>query len=227
MSSMKTKSDRRPKYWRSLAELEGDSEFQEFVQREFPSPTEQTPLSSQGRRRFVQLMGASFALAGCRWKEEKVLPYSERPDGMIPGVPNFYSTMMEIAGVATGLVVKSFDGRPIKIEGNPADSITRGGTSTYHQASVLGLYDPDRSMTALQKGQPSDNQKFDAALLSAFAEASQNGGAGFAVLGRASSSPTLARLKRALTKQAPQMKWVTYEPTDSSGPREGVRLAFG
>lgn len=224
---MKPKSDRRPKYWRSLQELEGDSEFQEFVQREFPSPTEQTPLSSKGRRRFMQLMGASFALSGCHWKEEKILPHTERPDGHIPGVPSFYATMMDIGGVATGLIAKSFDGRPIKIEGNPNDSVSKGGTSTYHQASVLGLYDPDRSTTAHQGGKPSDNRKFDAALLAAFAEATTRGGAGFAVLSRASSSPTLARLRRALLKQAPSLKWIAYEPTASQGPSEGVRLAYG
>src|SRR5690606_25422541 len=119
----------------------------------------------------------------------------------IPGVPNFYATMMEVAGVATGLIVKSYDGRPIKVEGNPNDPICKGGTSTYHQASVLGLYDPDRSTVALQAGKPSENKKFDAALLAAFSDAITRGGAGFAVLGQASSSPTLARLKKALVKQ--------------------------
>lgn len=224
---MKTKNDRRPTYWRSLAELEGDSEFQEFVQKEFPTPTEQIPLSSKGRRRFMQLMGASFALAGCRWKEEKILPHTKRPDGMIPGVPAHYATMMELGGVATGLLVKSYDGRPIKVEGNPNDSVTQGGTGTYHQAAILGLYDPDRSMQAKQGGSPSDNKAFDAALLTAFADAERNGGAGFAVLSRASSSPSLLSLKGSLQKQAPGLKWVAYEPTDTAGPREGVKLAFG
>ena len=224
---MKTKNDRRPKYWRSLAELEGDSEFQEFVQKEFPTPTEQMPLSAKGRRRFMQLMGASFALAGCRWKEEKILPHTERPDGMIPGVPAHYATMMEIAGVATGLLVKSYDGRPIKVEGNPADSVSRGGTGTYHQAAILGLYDPDRSNQAHQGGQPSDNKAFDAALLTAFAEAVQGGGSEFAVLSGASSSPSLLSLKASLQKQAPGLKWVAYEAAYAAGPREGVKLAFG
>jgi len=221
MSSMK------PKYWRSLKELEGDPDFEEFVQKEFPTPTEQTPLTAKGRRRFMQLMGASFALAGCHWKEEKLLPHTERPDGAIPGVPNYYSTVMDLAGVATGLLVKSYDGRPIKIEGNPSDSVSQGGTGTYHQAAILGLYDPDRSSKVKQGSTTSEPKAFDAALLAAFAGAAKAGGAGFAVLSRASSSPSLKRLQKELVQQAPQARWVAYEAADTAGPRKGAELAFG
>ncbi len=221
---MKPKNNKRPKYWRSLSELEGEPDFQEFVEREFRSPTEQAPLSAQGRRRFMQLMGASFALTGCHWKEEKLLPYSKRPDGVVPGVPNHYSTMMELAGVATGLIVKSFDGRPIKVEGNPSDSTTQGGTGAYHQAAILGLYDPDRSSKVLQGKTVTGAEAFDAALLAAFAEEK---GAGFAVLSAASSSPTLLGLKASLQKQAPQAKWMAYEPTHTSGPLKGAQMALG
>src|SRR5690606_29549057 len=122
-----------PSHWRSLAELDNDPEFREFVAREFKTPLEEMPLSSKGRRRFMQLMGASFALAGCRWKEDKLLPFSERPEGFVPGEPVFYATAMDIAGVATGLWAKSFDGRPIKIEGNPNSASSLGATNTYHQ----------------------------------------------------------------------------------------------
>lgn len=222
---MKPKS--RPKYWRSLSELEGDSEFQEFVQREFHSPTEQTPLSAQGRRRFMQLMGASFALAGCRWQEEKLLPHTTQPEGIIPGVPVNYATVMDVGGVATGLLVKSFDGRPVKVEGNTLDSVSQGGTGTYHQAAILGLYDPDRSSKSMQGKVPSTSEAFDGALLSAFAGAVKKAGAGFVVLSQGSSSPTLAWLRGELLKQAPQARWVAYEAGDASGPRAGAQLAFG
>jgi len=225
MSSMKPKS--RPKYWRSLSELEGDSEFHEFIEREFRSPTEQTPLSSQGRRRFMQLMGASFALAGCRWQEEKLLPHTSQPAGLIPGVPVNYATVMDVGGVATGLLVKSYDGRPIKIEGNALDSVSQGGTGTFHQASILGLYDPDRSSKTLQGSVSSTADAFDRALLDAFALAVKKGGAGFFVLSQASSSPTLARLRAELLKQAPLARWVAYEAADAAGPRAGTQLAFG
>src|SRR5690606_29764090 len=140
-----------PSHWRSLAELDNDPEFREFVAREFKTPLEEMPLSSKGRRRFMQLMGASFALAGCRWKEDRLLPETRRPEGLVPGEPVYYATAMDIAGVATGLWVKSFDGRPIKVEGNPNASSSLGTTNTYHQGSVLGLYDPDRSQQVVRR----------------------------------------------------------------------------
>src|SRR6476661_983845 len=91
-----------PQYWRSLNELADAPEFQEFVAREFPSDTT--------RRGFLRVMGASLALAGigvtsCRWPREKILPYSYRPEGFIDGQPNYYATALEVAGVATGLLV--------------------------------------------------------------------------------------------------------------------------
>ncbi len=217
----------RPKYWRSIAELEGDSEFQEYVQREFRSPTEQTELSSGGRRRFMQLMGASFALSGCRWPEEKLLPHASRDDGAIPGVPRHFATTMDISGVATGLLVKSYDGRPIKVEGNPTDPQSKGGTGTYHQAAILGLYDPDRSSQVLEGKTPSTWKKYQAALLAAVASAQAKGGSGFAVLSQASSSPSLVRLKKTLAQRLPGATWVGYEATYSRGPAEGAKLAFG
>src|SRR6478735_1641116 len=222
MSSMKS----RPKYWRSLAELEGDPAFQEYVEREFRSPTEQQELDGRGRRRFMQLMGASFALAGC-YPQEKLLPDTKRPDGVVPGVPRHFATVMDLAGAATGLLVKSLDGRPIKIEGNPKDSQTGGGTGAVHQAAVLGLYDPDRSRQVVQGKSPSTYKQFSAALLAGYAAAKRNSGAGFVVLSQASSSPTLVGLRDKLLAEMPFAKWVAYEALDTSGPREGAKLALG
>ena len=215
----------RPKYWRSLAELEGDPAFQEYVEREFRSPTEQQELDSKGRRRFMQLMGASFALSGC-YPQEKLAPHTKRSDGAIPGVPRHFATVMDLGGVATGLLVKSFDGRPIKVEGNPKDPQTGGGTGAVHQAAVLGVYDPDRSRQVLQAGKASSYKQYSAALLAGFAKAKRNSGAGFVVLSQASSSPTLVALKDKLLSELPFAKWVAYEALDTVGPREGAKLAL-
>jgi molybdopterin-containing oxidoreductase family iron-sulfur binding subunit len=106
-------------------------EFRDFVEREFREPLEQQPPNSPARRRFMQLMSASFGLAGaagCRWQEDKLMPHSRRPEGHTPGEPRHYATMMELGGVATGLWVKSYDGRPTKVEGNPQDATSLGVT---------------------------------------------------------------------------------------------------
>ncbi len=135
-------------FWRSQADLDNTPEFQEFLAREYPEQEEQLkdPLS---RRRFVQLMGASFALAGvsqgCRWEEEKILPLSRRPDGYIPGVAKKYASAFDLGGSAAGLLVTCMDGRPIKIEGNPEHPFSGGTSTAVAQASILEMYDPDRS----------------------------------------------------------------------------------
>lgn len=219
-----------PTYWRSLAELDNDPEFQEFVSREFQTPLQEMPLDSKGRRRFMQLMGASFALAGCRWKEDRLLPETRRPEGHVPGEPVYYATAMDIAGVATALWVKSFDGRPIKVEGNPNASSSLGGTNTYHQGSVLGLYDPDRSQNVVRReGQRTVSSwaDFSQAAQGFVAQARAQGGRGFVVLSEASSSPTLAALRSQLLQAMPQAQWVAYEPSHAPGVEQGAELAFG
>src|SRR3954463_13301248 len=143
-----------PTYWRSMAEHDQTPEFREAVEREFQEPLEQLPPNSPGRRRFMQVMGASFSmagLAGCRWHEDKILPMTRRPEGVIPGTTSRYATAMELNGIATGLHATSYDGRPIKVDGNPLHPENLGAASTYHQGSVLGVYDPDRSDAVSQK----------------------------------------------------------------------------
>ena len=127
-------------YWRSLNDLADTDEFREMVAKEFPQQLDAV-VDPVSRRRFVQLMGASLALAGLtgcdfmRWPKEKVLPYSRLPDERLPGKPVEYATTMELGGVGTGLLVKSYDGRPIKVEGNDLHPESLGATNGFAQAS--------------------------------------------------------------------------------------------
>jgi molybdopterin-containing oxidoreductase family iron-sulfur binding subunit len=211
MSSVKND---QPKYWRSLAELQDSPEFRKFVEHEFSEPVSDTPPSSPARRRFMQLMGASFALSGatgCRWEEDHVLPYTRRPEGLVPGVPKHFSTSMDVGGYAVGLRVKSYDGRPIKIEGNPAHPDSRGAATVYHQASVLELYDPDRSKVVVT-GSGADRTEttwleIKTLARGLMADQRTTRGAGLRVLSEASSSPSLADMKRRFIEAYPMAKW--------------------
>jgi molybdopterin-containing oxidoreductase family iron-sulfur binding subunit len=224
----------KPTYWKSLAELEQSPEFLEFASREFAAPLDQEPPNSPGRRRFMQIMGASMSLAGldaCRWREDKILPLSRRPEGTIPGSSRYFATAMEVNGVGVGLFASSYDGRPIKIEGNPSHPDSLGAASAYQQATVLGLYDPDRS-EGVSTGnggarKASSWDEFRMALASALSGLQGTGGAGLRVLAERSSSPTLAEQKRKLLAAYPGAKWVTFEPIAYDGPRAGSVLAFG
>ena len=110
----------------------------------------------RSRRRFLTLMGASIALVGASactvQPKEVIVPYVRQPEEFIPGEPLYYATAMSIGGIATGLLVKSNLGRPTKIEGNPQHPASLGATDAMMQASVLTLYDPDRSRTVMRNG---------------------------------------------------------------------------
>jgi len=224
----------RPTYWKSLAELEQSPEFLELAAREFAAPLEQEPPNSPGRRRFMQIMGASMSLAGldaCRWREDKILPMSRRPEGTIPGSSRYFATAMELNGNAVGLYASSYDGRPIKLEGNPAHPDSLGAASAYQQATVLGLYDPDRSTSVVTRvggtRKASSWAEFNKASTELLTGLRANGGAGLRILSERSSSPSLAEQKKKLLAAFPQAKWVTFEPIASDGPRAGSVLAFG
>jgi len=226
------------KYWRSLAELEDAPEFRAFLEAEFPEAADAGGFS---RRRWLQIMGASFALAGlagCEAKKQELLPLAHRPEGRVPGKAQHYATAMDLGGHAIGLLATCVDGRPVKIEGNPLHPQSLGATHAWAQAAVLELYDPDRSQQVLQRldGRPivhsGDAQqdkwaKFDSVLLDHFIAVRQRSGAGFWVLCEASSSPTLARLRRELLEQMPQAQWAEYHPWNDDRAVAGARTAWG
>jgi len=216
-------------YWRSLDELEQTTEFREAVRREFPND-DWDRLPPATRRQFLKVMGASFALAGltaCRWPKEEIVPFAHRPEGRTPGVPQRFATSMEIGGAALGLLVTSFDGRPIKAEGNPLHPDSLGALSAVAQAEILQLYDPDRSRRLLLREGGQEYVKDWSEFESFAGERFSGTGAGVAVLAGASSSPTLAALHERFLATHPDARWYEYEPISRDNEREGTRLVFG
>ncbi len=218
-------------YWRSLDQLADTPQFRAFAEAEFPAGGGSDGMS---RRRWLQLMGASLALAGvggCRWEKEEILPLKDRPGGRIPGEPQRFATAMDLAGSALGLLVTSFDGRPVKIEGNPEHPASLGATDVFAQAAILQLYDPDRSRNVHQ----SDGSKeivrnwedFAEFARSHFDELRQNHGAGFRILAEAGSSPTLDGMRSKLHETFPEAQWHEYEPISRDNERAGAEMAFG
>ncbi|MCC7407045.1 MAG: TAT-variant-translocated molybdopterin oxidoreductase, partial [Phycisphaeraceae bacterium] len=223
-------------YWRSLEQLADSPELAAGIEREFPG-YEPGDLLSMSRRGFMKIMAASMALAGLtlsgcrRWPQSQVHPFAYRPEGTLPGVPNYYATMLELGGVATGLLAKSYDGRPIKIEGNTLHPYSLGAADAYAQASVLSLYDPDRSRTPLEKQQGKNLQRdwdtFLRYVQDHFGALKASGGRGVAVLTRAASGPTFARLREAFLKTFPAATWHVWEPINLDNTIAGANLAFG
>src|SRR6476469_8925184 len=142
-------------YWRSVEEFVDAPEFEEFVKREYPDHAENWD-DSLSRRNFIKVMGASLALAGLTGcviqPPEKIVPYVTAPTDSLPGRPLFFATAYTLGGVAMGLLAKSYEGRPVKIEGHPDHPGSRGATDVRAQASLLDMYDPDRSQRVLFRG---------------------------------------------------------------------------
>jgi len=220
----------KPVYWRSLDELASTDEFRAFVEDEFPNRTPDWN-DPGSRRRFLRLMGASIALAGAsactKDPKEVIVPYVRQPEELIPGKPLFYATAMSVAGIATGVLVESHLGRPTKIEGNPEHPGSLGATDAAMQASVLTLYDPDRSQTVTLDGYISAWGSFIAALTGARDAAQPKKGAGFRILTGTVTSPTLAGQIQDFLAVFPGAKWHQYDPCGRHSARAGAINAFG
>ena len=223
-------------YWRSLNEYADTAEFREFMAREF-SPSASELLAPSTRRDFLRVMGASLALAGlgltsgCRWPVEKIAPFAHQPEGFVPGIPVSYATAMELGGHATGLLVTSYDGRPLKIEGNPLHPASLGKTRVLHQASILDLYDIDRSKYPVDRSSGSEKEsdwtQFFIAANDAVSRAAGSLGGGLAFLLEPTSSPSMARLRKQILSSLPYAQWFEYSPLSMDNAREGSKLVFG
>lgn len=217
-------------YWRSLEELSETKEFQEVLEQEFPRHASVWP-DSLSRRGFLQMMGASLALAGLsactKQPEELIVPYTKPPESLLPGRPQFYATAVLLGGIATGVLVESHTGRPTKIEGNPEHPGSLGSTDAFTQAAVLGLYDPDRAQVVSNARRISSWETFLESLKSALEAQKTKGGAGLRVLTETVTSPTLAFQLDTLLKEFPEARWHQYEPINRDSGRAGARIAFG
>ena len=214
-------------YWRSLQELADTDEYRHQLENEFPSGID-APSDGITRRRFLQVMSASIAmasLAGCRWPQEKIVPFAKQEEGFIPGTPMQFATTMELGPVALGVMATSYDGRPIKIDGNPAFGLSKGATSAFAQASVLDVYDPDRSKNILRRnGMQASTATWDDFV--AFAQQNITGKLGrVAVLAGASTSPASNDLMTRLGKGGAGV--YLWEPVCRVNEMKGAKKAFG
>lgn len=220
-----------PKYWRSLDEQADTPEFREWLEREFPSGASE--LDGVNRRHFLKIMAASFGIAGlgltgCRQPRQHILPYAKQPERIIPGVPLYYSSSMPHARDNTPLIVETHDGRPTKLEGNPSFTPYGGSAGRFAQASVLDMYDPDRSQKSVNQAGKTLSA---AAVLDIFKEIYETykakAGDGLAFLAEYSTSPTRARLIEQLKKTFPKAIWAEYEPAVYDYAEEAARLYAG
>jgi molybdopterin-containing oxidoreductase family iron-sulfur binding subunit len=186
------------------------------------------PSGEIDRRAALKLFvsGAALALASCGRPAEQIVPYVEIPRGETPGIPMRFASALPLGGYGRGVIVTAVEGRPIKIDGNPRHPASLGSTDVFAEATVLSLYDPDRSQAPFSTGRVQDWSAFEAALQPRLDKARSRQGGGLALLTGRVTSPTLAAQIEALTKALPQAKWYRYEPSEDDAIRNGAILAF-
>jgi MoCo/4Fe-4S cofactor protein with predicted Tat translocation signal len=234
------------RYWRSIEELADSPVFREFVAREFPQQAEgfHSPVE---RRTFIKLMGASLALAGlsgCVFQPpEKIVPNVKQPEEQVPGKSLFFATAAPLFGAATPVLVRTNEGRPTKIEGNPDHPNNRpldfpaedpyrdprgsSATDIFTQASILDLYDPDRSQTLTYREDIRTWTAFVGEMRSKLDEQKSKQGAGIRFLTESIISPALGAQMQELLRTLPQATWHQYEPANRDNARAGAVAAFG
>ena len=231
------------KLWRSVDEFAANDagEFQSFLSREFPAGASELMASS--RRTFLQLMGGAMALAGaatipgCRRPDHKIMTYSRNvPSDVVPGKALYYATSMPLpGGGAEGLLVKTNEGRPTFVAGNPLHPLNQGKSSAWSHASTLSIYDPERLKYPVMREGQGDNARqvvatwddFRAWSASHFAEFDSTSGNGLVFIVDKKTSPSRDAMRAQIAARWPLAQWISYDPAGPDNRAAGLRMAFG
>lgn len=233
----------KQKFWRSLDTNTITDQTKNLLKNEFPNgfgPEElaevtvdgETAVSGFDRREVIKLLGASVAFAGLgagciRRPEQEILPYVSQPESVIPGIASYYATSMPNPNGGIGLLVESHEGRPTKIEGNPSHSASRGNAGTIEQASILQMYDPDRSRNPTQSGHSKTWSEWTTYFKSFVAEQKSGQGAGLAFLMSRDLGPAELALRAQVSKVLPKAKFYDYDAMAAEHHLLGAEIAFG
>ncbi len=214
------------KYWKGLEELNRTPEFEKYAKKEFP---EHLPLDGQDneptRRDFLKMMGfgiGAVSLAACEAPIRKAIPYVKKPETIDPSIPNYYASTYVNGSDAASVVVKTREGRPIKIEGNKLSSTSGGGTSPQMESSVLSLYDKKRYESPTIGGEKASWDQIDSDVIGALSSAGK-----VYLVSNSLSSPSTAKAIQALQEKFPSITSVSYDAYSVSGALDANESNFG
>jgi len=219
-------------YWKGLEQLKNDPEYIKYADKEFP---EYLPIQGEengetsSRRDFLKLMGFSVAavsLASCEAPIRKAIPYVNKPMDVDPGVPNYYASTMMQNGQYASVVVKTREGRPIKIEGNTLSKITQGSVNTQVEASVLSLYDKERLQGPLNNGKATQWADLDQEIMAGLEKASSEGKK-IALVSHTVISPSAKKVLGEFQAKFPGTEHIVYDTQSVAGLLKANKAVFG
>ncbi|RKH26165.1 4Fe-4S dicluster domain-containing protein [Corallococcus praedator] len=219
-------------YWLGLEEKLATPEFLEETRPEFPVGADLPP-TGFARREFMQILGASLALAGAtacstRPQDERMVPYTKTPPEIAPGNPLHYASGMTLAGHTSGLLITAREGRPVKVEGNPQHPVNQGAAGIFEQAFLLSLYDPQRARVLRQGNNPRSLRVLAEDISSLVGtKAVGDGGARLRFLTEPLNSPLLADLKARIQRKLPSAKFHSFAPISNEAADTAHRALFG
>lgn len=217
-------------YWSGLEDLKNLTNGVQVQENEFK---EELPFdlsdsmfdATTPRRDFLKFLGfstlAATVVAGCEMPVRKAIPYAIKPEDITPGIPNYYASTFADGGDYCAIVIKTRDGRPIKIEGNELSSITKGGTSARVQASVLNLYDKARLRHPYSDGHEATFQAIDDAV-----KAGITGKPGYLVTASILSPTTIEVITQFLARN-PNIRHIVYDAVSYSGMLQANEASYG
>ena len=224
--------ENKKQYWNGLEQLTNDPEYVKYAGREFP---QELPLhgdrtvNSSSRRDFLKVMGFSVAaasLAACEAPVRKAIPYLNKPEDIDPGIPNYYASTYFNGGEYCSIVVKTREGRPIKIQGNTLSPVSKGGTNAQVEASVLSLYDKERLAGPMIDGRKTEWEVIDKEILEKLEAIVAKGGQ-IRIISNTLISPTTQKVINQFIDKYPSTKHVTYDALSMSGIRTANKENFG
>ncbi|MCC6384135.1 MAG: TAT-variant-translocated molybdopterin oxidoreductase [Bacteroidia bacterium] len=219
-------------YWKGLEELNNDPEFVRLKNNEFYEllPVKESDHKPETTRRdFLKYMGfgiAAASLAACEAPVKKAIPYLIKPEEITPGVPNYYASTFFDGYDYASILVKTREGRPIKVEGNELSSVNNTGTNARTQASILGLYDEGRIQNPLIKEKVSDWKTIDAEVTSKLTEIAAKQG-NIRILSSTIISPSTKKVIADFTTKFPTTKHIQYDAISHFGMIKANKLTFG
>jgi molybdopterin-containing oxidoreductase family iron-sulfur binding subunit len=216
-------------YWKGFEELTNDLEFVKKAEKEFPDflpIAEKDEENNTSRRDFLKLMGfgmAAVSLAACEAPVKKAIPYLNKPEDIDPSIPNYYASTYFQDGEYCSILVKTREGRPIKIEGNTLSKVTKGGTSARVQSSVLNLYDLERLSSFMEGGKKASKESVDANIMSAL----QGANGTIYIVSNTIISPSTKSVIAEFAKKYPSTKHISYDAVSAYGILKANEKSFG
>ncbi len=223
------------RYWKGIEELKNDPEFVKHADKEF---SEYLPINESkragdeggpSRRDFLKMMGFSVtaaALAACEAPVRKAIPYLNKPVDVDPGKANYYASTYMLGGDYASVVVKTREGRPIKLAGNKLSSVTLGGVNAQVESSVLSLYDKHRFTAPQKGGQQVSWADLDKEVTAGLEKIASQGGK-IALVSHSIISPTTKKVLNAFAAKYGNVEMVSYDPVSVAAIAQANEWSFG